>query len=179
MAGCTANVVLITKTEFYCANAGDTRCVISKKSKSKDLSIDHKPDNPGEKRRIERANGFVEESRVNGMLALSRALGDFEYKNNPIFKVQDQIVSPMPEIMVEKITSDIDFMIVACDGIWDCMSSQEAVTFVAQNLTKKKRSSELQNLIGDMFEKNLAKDAASAAGIGCDNMTCIVIEFKR
>lgn len=73
-------MVLITKTEIICANAGDTRSVMSKKGKSKDLSTDHKPDNPMEKRRIERAGGHVEESRVNGMLALSRAIGDFEYK---------------------------------------------------------------------------------------------------
>jgi serine/threonine protein phosphatase PrpC len=88
-AGCTANVVMITKAEILCANAGDSRSVMSKKGKAKDLSIDHKPDLPGEKRRIERANGFVEDSRVNGMLALSRSMGDFEYKNNPIMKPED------------------------------------------------------------------------------------------
>lgn len=88
-AGCTANVVIISKTEIICANAGDTRSVLSKKGKSKDLSIDHKPDMPSEKRRIERASGFVEDSRVNGMLALSRAMGDFEYKGNPILKPAD------------------------------------------------------------------------------------------
>lgn len=88
-AGCTASVVLITKTEIICANAGDSRSVLSKKGKAKDLSTDHKPDLPSEKRRIERANGYVEESRVNGMLALSRAMGDFEYKSNPLLKPQD------------------------------------------------------------------------------------------
>ena len=45
-----------------------------------DLSVDHKPDDAEEHRRIVAANSFVEDSRVNGMLALSRALGDFEYK---------------------------------------------------------------------------------------------------
>ncbi len=85
-AGCTASVVLISKTEIICANAGDSRSVLSKKGKAKDLSTDHKPDLPSEKRRIERANGYVEESRVNGMLALSRAMGDFEYKSNPLLK---------------------------------------------------------------------------------------------
>lgn len=78
--------MLISKTEIYCANAGDSRAVLSKKGKAKELSSDHKPDNPSEKRRIERANGFVEESRVNGMLGLSRALGDFEYKGNSLIK---------------------------------------------------------------------------------------------
>ena len=51
-AGCTCCVALITKTEVYVANAGDTRAVIASKGKSKDLSVDHKPDLPSEKRRI-------------------------------------------------------------------------------------------------------------------------------
>lgn len=88
-AGCTANVVMITKTEIICANAGDSRAVLCKKGKAKDLSVDHKPDLPSEKRRIERANGFVEDSRVNGMLALSRSIGDFEYKGNQMLKPED------------------------------------------------------------------------------------------
>lgn len=89
MAGATCCVALITKTEIYCGNAGDTRCVLSKKGKSKDLSIDHKPTMATEKRRIERAGGFVEEDRVNGMLALSRAIGDFEYKQGRTLKPED------------------------------------------------------------------------------------------
>ena len=51
-AGCTCCVALITKTEVYVANAGDTRCVIASKGKAKDLSVDHKPDLPTEKRRV-------------------------------------------------------------------------------------------------------------------------------
>ncbi len=57
------------------------------------------------------------------MLALSRAMGDFEYKSNPLLKPQDQIVTVFPDILVEKITNESDFIILACDGIWDCMSS--------------------------------------------------------
>lgn len=79
-AGCTATVALITPNEIYCCNAGDSRTVMSKGKQAVDLSVDHKPDDPDEHRRIVAANGFVEDSRVNGMLALSRALGDFEYK---------------------------------------------------------------------------------------------------
>jgi protein phosphatase 2C family protein 2/3 len=122
-AGCTANVVMITKAEILCANAGDSRAVLSKKGKVKDLSVDHKPDLPTEKRRIERANGFVEEGRVNGMLALSRSWGDIEDKTNSIMKPEDQIITAFPDITVEKITNESDFIICACDGIWDCLTS--------------------------------------------------------
>ena len=80
-AGCTCCVALITKNEVYVANAGDTRAVIASKGKVKDLSTDHKPDLPNEKRRVTRAGGFVEEGRVNGVIAISRAIGDWEYKN--------------------------------------------------------------------------------------------------
>jgi serine/threonine protein phosphatase PrpC len=81
-AGCTATVLLVTPSEVFCANAGDSRTVLSKRCTAVDLSKDHKPDDPEESKRIYTASGFVEDSRVNGMLALSRALGDFEYKSN-------------------------------------------------------------------------------------------------
>lgn len=82
--GCTATVVLITKDDYYCANAGDSRTVLGRSSgvkKCEPLSEDHKPDNEAEKARIEAAGGFVEENRVNGSLNLSRSIGDFEYKS--------------------------------------------------------------------------------------------------
>jgi serine/threonine protein phosphatase PrpC len=77
-------VALVTKDEVYVANAGDARCVIACKGKAKDLSIDHKPDIPTEKRRVQRAGGFVEYGRVNGIIAISRAIGDWEYKNTSL-----------------------------------------------------------------------------------------------
>ena len=82
--GCTACSALITPTEIYVANAGDSRAVLAKKSGDKlvavELSTDHKPDLPEEKSRIEKAGGFVEENRVKGILNLSRSIGDLEYK---------------------------------------------------------------------------------------------------
>lgn len=75
-------MVLITKTEIYTANAGDSRCVLARNGTAKNLSNDHKPDQPNELKRIKNAGGFVEDGRVKGMLALSRSLGDLEYKSN-------------------------------------------------------------------------------------------------
>ena len=72
-----------------------------------ELSYDHKPDDPEERKRIYNANGFVEDSRVNGMLALSRALGDFEYKNNPMFKAKDQAVTYFPDVKTIPLTNDL------------------------------------------------------------------------
>jgi protein phosphatase 2C family protein 2/3 len=121
-AGCTATVALITSTEIYVANSGDTRAVLSSKGKAKDLSHDHKPDLPAEKRRVERAGGFVEEGRVNGIIAISRAIGDMEYKNRAL-KPEENMVSVVPEVIVEPIKPEHDFLLIACDGIWDCMTS--------------------------------------------------------
>ena len=75
----------MTPEHIYCANSGDSRSVLARVSESGALeavalSEDHKPENTAEKTRIETAGGFVKDNRVNGNLALSRALGDFEYK---------------------------------------------------------------------------------------------------
>ena len=71
-AGCTATVVLIHKKNIYCANSGDTRCILSKKTVTPTekvesgaydswipLSHDHKPDGKIEKDRITKAGGFI------------------------------------------------------------------------------------------------------------------------
>ena len=80
--GCTACVVLITDSEIYCANAGDSRAVLCVDARAVEMSIDHKPELATEKARIEKAGGFVEENRVKGILNLSRSLGDLEYKQD-------------------------------------------------------------------------------------------------
>lgn len=81
-AGCTACVCLVTIDTIYCANAGDSRAIlVSKSGKVTELSHDHKPDNEGEMQRIKAAGGFVDDGRVQGIIAVSRAIGDWEYKN--------------------------------------------------------------------------------------------------
>jgi serine/threonine protein phosphatase PrpC len=53
------------------------------------MSVDHKPDLPTEKARIEKAGGFVEDNRVKGVLNLSRSLGDLEYKQDHNISVEN------------------------------------------------------------------------------------------
>lgn len=96
--GCTSVVCLLTNDQIYCANAGDSRAVLSRNKKAIELSEDHKPDNAGEEARIKKAGGFVEEGRVKGILSLSRALGDLEYKTNKKLVDEEQMITCVPEI---------------------------------------------------------------------------------
>jgi serine/threonine protein phosphatase PrpC len=180
--GCTACSAIITPTDIIVGNSGDSRAVLARKAATGkftavEMSVDHKPDLAEEKQRIERAGGFVEDNRVKGVLNLSRSLGDLEYKSDASIPLKDQMITAMPEIRKEKIGSDSAFLIVACDGIWDCLSSQEAVDYVGDLLTNKKRD-KISLTVEDMFDKIIAGDVASSGGIGCDNMTCIIVQFK-
>ena len=70
-------MVLITQSSIICANAGDSRTVLCEGGQAVDLSRDHKPVDIDEIVRVNKAGGFVEDNRINGTLAVSRAFGDF------------------------------------------------------------------------------------------------------
>jgi protein phosphatase 2C family protein 2/3 len=72
--------------------------------------------NTGEKARITAAGGFVDFGRVNGNLALSRAIGDFEFKKSAELAPEQQIVTAYPDVTVHDISDDDEFLVVACDG---------------------------------------------------------------
>ena len=105
--------------------------MICERGKAHDLSKDHKPYLPEERNRIYKAGGEVQDGRVNGILSLSRAIGDFDYKHatppkdaGPTWYLNNHIVTSIPDITVTSINTNIEFMILACDGIWDCKSSE-------------------------------------------------------
>lgn len=139
-----------------------------------EMSNDHKPELPEERSRIEKAGGFVDDNRVKGVLSLSRALGDLEYKNDSSLAPKDYMITAVPDVRRENVSNadETPFLIIACDGIWDCLTSQEATELVDSLITKKDKVSQVVEV---MFDKILAPDIASSGGIGCDNMTCIVI----
>ncbi|KAJ6915493.1 hypothetical protein NC651_017478 [Populus alba x Populus x berolinensis] len=133
-SGCTACVGIIRNNQLVVANAGDSRCVISRKGQAYNLSRDHKPDLEAEKERILKAGGFIHAGRVNGSLNLARAIGDVEFKQNKFLPVEKQIVTANPDINIVELCDDDDFLVLACDGIWDCMSSQQLVDFIHEQL---------------------------------------------
>ncbi|CAM0136572.1 unnamed protein product [Umbelopsis sp. WA50703] len=171
-SGCTAVVALISEdNRVLVSNAGDSRAVISTHGKCKPLSYDHKPVNRTESSRIVAAGGFVEFGRVNGNLALSRALGDFEFKQNSSLPATEQIVTANPDIIEHKLEDEDEFLIIACDGIWDCKTNQEAVDFVRAGLGEKKTVVEIcEDLMDDCLAPN-----SEIGGVGCDNMTVVIV----
>ncbi|CAH9134386.1 unnamed protein product [Cuscuta epithymum] len=173
-AGCTACAAIVRGNHLVVANAGDSRCVISRKGQAYNLSRDHKPDLEAERERILKAGGFIHHGRVNGSLNLARAIGDMEFKQNKFLPAEKQIVTANPDINTVELCDDDDFMVLACDGIWDCMSSQQLVDFVHEQLHSE---SKLSAVCERVFNRCLAP--STTTGEGCDNMTMIIVQFKK
>lgn len=171
LAGTTAVVVLLKDGKMYCGNVGDSRAIASVAGQVQQLSFDHKPGNESETRRIIAAGGWVEFNRVNGNLALSRALGDFVFKKNEKKSPEEQIVTAYPDVIVKNITPDHEFVLLACDGIWDVLSNEEVVEFVRARIAAKM---EPEQICEELMTRCLAPDC-QMGGLGCDNMTVVLV----
>ncbi|KAK6039158.1 protein phosphatase 2C, partial [Cooperia oncophora] len=122
-----------------------------------------------ERERIVGAGGSVMIQRINGSLAVSRALGDFEYKNVPGLEPNKQLVSPEPDVYVLERQKDKDeFLVVACDGIYDVMENEELCRFVESRLHV---CDDLNQVCNDVLDACLSKGSR-------DNMTMIVVCFE-
>ncbi|CAD6193896.1 unnamed protein product [Caenorhabditis auriculariae] len=134
-SGSTAVCAILTPTHIIIANLGDSRAVLSRSQEPAFGTEDHKPYNDKERQRIEEAGGSVMIQRINGSLAVSRAFGDFEYKNVPGLPAVQQLVSPEPDVYVLKRNHEKDeFMVLACDGVYDVMENDELANFVRGRL---------------------------------------------
>ncbi|XP_060863959.1 probable protein phosphatase 2C 6 [Metopolophium dirhodum] len=176
-SGCTAVMALLVNNKLYVANAGDSRCVVSVDGKAHDMSKDHKPEDEPELKRICNAGGRVSsDGRVNGGLNLSRALGDHNYKKNKDLPNTEQMITALPDVTVLDVTPDNNnFIVLACDGIWNSLSSQEVVDFILERINKPDVS--LSSICEELFEQCLAPNTLSD-GTGCDNMTCIIVKLN-
>ena len=134
-SGSTAVCALISPTHTYIANCGDSRAVLCRKGVPAVCTLDHKPTVPAEKERIQKAGGSVMIHRVNGSLAVSRALGDFEYKSVEGKGPTEQLVSPAPEVFIDARQQDDEFLVLACDGIWDVMTNEDLCKFINQQMS--------------------------------------------
>jgi len=137
-SGTTSISVLIRKEGkerwLYAANAGDARAVICRNGVAVRLSYDHKGSDETETKRIVDAGGFVVLNRVNGILAVTRSLGDHAMK--------DYVIGD-PYLQSIQLDQTDTHLILACDGLWDVASDQEAVDLILPENDAQKMSEKL------------------------------------
>ncbi|KAK4541003.1 hypothetical protein LTR36_008372 [Oleoguttula mirabilis] len=140
---------------LYTANVGDARIVLCRSGKALRLSYDHKGSDENEGKRIAGAGGLILNNRVNGVLAVTRALGDAYMKD---------LVTGHPYTTETVIQPDLDeFLILACDGLWDVCSDQEAVDLV-------------RNVHDPQAASRILVDHALAR-FSTDNLSIMVVRF--
>ncbi|KAL1288748.1 hypothetical protein HN51_057227 [Arachis hypogaea] len=165
-SGTTAIVALILERDLIVANVGDSRAVMGKRGKAIELSKDHKPNSTSERLRIEKLGGVIYDGYLNGQLSVARALGDWHikgYKGNSMCPLSSE-----PELEEVVLTEEDEFLIMGCDGLWDVMSSQYAVTMVRKELMKHNDPMECARaLVSEALQRN-----------ACDNLTVLVICFS-
>lgn len=166
-SGTTAVTAFVSPDKIIFANCGDSRAVLATSSSVRFGTYDHKPCNEEEKKRIENAGGSVMIRRVNGSLAVSRALGDYDYKNVSGLPPTEQLVSAEPDLSVIDRSDKDEFLILACDGVWDVMTNEEVVSYIHSRLLVMEN---LQEVCAELLETCLAKGSR-------DNMSVILIAF--
>ncbi|CAI0399969.1 unnamed protein product [Linum tenue] len=141
---------LIRKGNLVVSNAGDCRAVVSRGGVAEALTSDHRPSREDERHRIE----------STGSLAVSRGIGDGHLK---------QWVIAEPETRILRIQPEIEFVILASDGLWDKVSNQEAV-----DVAKALMESQQPPL---MACKKLAELAASRGS--SDDISVLIVQLGR
>ncbi|KAL5209906.1 hypothetical protein ABZP36_005529 [Zizania latifolia] len=150
-SGTTALMALIFGRTMFVANAGDCRAVLGKRGRAVELSRDHKPNCKSEKIRIENLGGTVFDGYLNGQLAVARALGDWHMKGP---KGSKSPLSAEPELQEVILTEEDEFLIIGCDGLWDVMSSQCAVTIVRKELSHNDPERCSSELVHEALKRN-------------------------
>lgn len=164
-SGTTALTCLIIGRTMLIANAGDSRAVLGKRGRAIELSKDHKPNCTSERLRIEKLGGMVYDGYLNGQLSVARALGDWHLKGP---KGSLYPLSSEPELEEITLCEEDEFLIMGCDGLWDVMSSQCAVTMVRKEL--------MIHNDPEKCSKALVKEALQRNS--CDNLTVLVVCFS-
>lgn len=146
---------LNSRRVLYTANAGDARGVLCRAGRAVRLTYDHKGSDKQEAKRITDAGGFVMSGRVNGVLAVTRSLGDSSMK---------EYVVGSPYTTETELGSEDEFLILACDGLWDITGDQGAIDLV-------RHISDAQVAAETLVKHALERQTN-------DNVTVLVVRFK-
>lgn len=164
--GSTASVVFVDQDNVaYFAHVGDSRALLARNGNFMFATQDHKASREDEKQRIIQAGGFVAAGRyggplrVNGVIEVSRALGDHH------FDKEKKLVIYQPECSAAQLHKK-DVLVLASDGLWDKLSNEQVVAIMNKYFVK-----DLNHLA-----KTLANCAIEEGSL--DNITVLVVDFS-
>jgi serine/threonine protein phosphatase PrpC len=175
------------------ANVGDSRALLLRRAGmpdfrwSQECTRDHKPTDTKERQRIESAGGFVRNNRVAGNLSLSRAIGDARYKSNRRLNTQQQMVIATPDITQFRVR-DGDVLLLACDGIFEQMTSLEVASFVHMAIAEQREQNRSASAaVAETAEATAVDMVAVCRSLvlralqsgSYDNMTAMLCMFHR
>jgi len=188
-AGSTALMVFMTQNKskarvLTCGWLGDSRAVLCRAGRAVALSEDHKAAREDETVRIRAASGTVNrKGQIDGALAVSRSFGDIMHKGHEISRLAKMkpsgpsdeddellasgVVISKPDVVSHVLQDSDQFAILATDGLWDVVSNQAAVNFIAAEL---ERHADLQLATSALVKMALEKSV--------DNITAIVVAFR-
>jgi len=164
--GTTALCTVFDKREVYTANLGDSQIVVFQKNSFVNLSSLHDYFNEEERKTIEQKGGIILKNRLEGELALSRSIGDYKYK---------KYLSSDPEITTHQLKDDDEFIILATDGYWNGLNSQQTLSKIIEfkEMCGEKEKLDLKSLGEFLFD-----EACKNIKTKKDNMSVIVINVK-
>ncbi|XP_028776543.1 probable protein phosphatase 2C 14 [Neltuma alba] len=144
-SGACCVTALIHGEEIVVSNVGDCRAVLCRSGVAEVLTRDHRAELEDERRRIEEKGGYVEIHRgawrVHGVLSVSRSIGDAHLK---------QWVVAEPDTKILQLTADMEFLVLASDGLWEEVSNQEAVDTVTRFLRNEEKICSLEDVQNDI-----------------------------
>eukprot|EP00930_Biecheleria_cincta_P086034 TRINITY_DN75402_c0_g1_i1.p1 TRINITY_DN75402_c0_g1~~TRINITY_DN75402_c0_g1_i1.p1 ORF type:complete len:402 (-),score=62.34 TRINITY_DN75402_c0_g1_i1:38-1243(-) len=187
--GTTAVVALLERDSsgrprrYAVASCGDSRAVACRAGQTLALSEDHKPELKAERERIERAGGKVVNYGPCSRIAppglpsktginMSRALGDFIYKGRADLPETEQQMVALPDVRTHELTAEDDFLLLACDGVFEKFSREQAVKLVRQGLCA---GHALPKVVEDLADASIAQDCYEGAGL--DNVSALLVHW--
>ncbi|KAG5497594.1 hypothetical protein JKF63_03859 [Porcisia hertigi] len=158
--GCTACVVGITANFVLCANIGDSGAAFYTKDRIKEISVKHRVSDEAEQARIRAAGYAINNNRIEGMSAVPRALGDFDFKQCGGVGPHKQAVSAVPDVTIMPVPNDTDRwgIVLGCDGVWDTATLHQvhvALTNTVNDLTVSGSAMDAVIRGADLYERHL------------------------
>jgi hypothetical protein len=143
----------------------NSRAVLCRDGRALDLTQDHKPGLESEQSRVASLGGFISDGCVNGEIQVSRALGDVNLSTGA------KMLGLSAEVQLSKfyLSDDDEFVIIACDGLWDVLNSASAVAYARHCLLQH---NDIQRCAEELVQQALRQHSS-------DNVSVIVVGFLR